>query len=63
MKITRIPEPALSLESLAKWWDCQPRTLRSWIETGELRGVKLGSQWRIPVSEANRFFEARRVRG
>jgi excisionase family DNA binding protein len=61
MRVTRIPEPALSLESLAALWDCEPRTLRAWVDRGELEAVKLGRRWRVPVAAANRFFEARRV--
>ncbi len=34
-----------------------PRTVRTWIELGELNAVKLRRQWRIPASEIEQVLE------
>lgn len=34
-----------------------PRTIRTWIELGELNAVKLRRQWRIPASEIERALD------
>lgn len=34
-----------------------PRTVRTWIDQGELKAVKLHRQWRIPASEIRRILD------
>jgi len=61
MKLVRLPEHGIKLAQLAELWGCTARFLREQVRAGELRGVKLGRDWCVPVSSANDFFERRRV--
>jgi excisionase family DNA binding protein len=36
----------------------KPSTLKSWLRSGKLRGVKAGKFWRIPFPELERFIKA-----
>lgn len=33
----------------------KPSTLKSWLRSGKLKGVKAGKFWRIPFQELERF--------
>ncbi len=39
------------------------KTVRSWIEHGEIRAVKLHRQWRIPTGEIDRLLNECRHAG
>jgi excisionase family DNA binding protein len=42
-------------EEVAEVFVVKPKTVRRWIEQGELVATKLHSQWRVPVSEVTRL--------
>lgn len=48
-------EPHYTAQEVAETLAVKPRTVRAWIEQGEIRAVKLHRQWRIPASEIHRF--------
>lgn len=45
----------LTTQELADILSVRPKTVRAWIDRGELRAVKLHRQWRIPASEVDRI--------
>ena len=45
----------IPLTELEKSWRVSNATLRRWIRSGRLRGVKLGGAWRVPASEVARM--------
>lgn len=63
MKLMRLPEPSIKAAELARVWGCSSRWIRALIQRGELAGARLGRDWVVPVSAANRFYDARRVGG
>lgn len=40
---------------LARILAVRPKTVRTWIEEGELKAIKVGRQWRIAPSELDRL--------
>lgn len=48
-------EPHYTAQEVAETLAVRPRTVRTWIEQGEIKAVKLHRQWRIPASEIHRF--------
>lgn len=61
MKLILLPEPCIKVRELARVWGVTTCWLRKLIGRGELEGVRLGRDWVVPLTSANRFFEARRV--
>ncbi len=47
-------------EEVAEVFVVKPKTVRRWIEQGELVATKLHSQWRVPVSEVSRLLDEHR---
>lgn len=39
--------PLLTTSYVAGLFDVSPRSIRLWAERGELRGIKVGRQWRF----------------
>ncbi len=62
MRVQRIPEPTISVARLALWWDVTAKSVRRWIEQGDLEAIKQGRQWFVTIRSANDFQERRRVR-
>ena len=48
-------EKLLTLEAVAKILLVRPDTLRGWLRTGKIKGVKVGWLWRIWKSELEAF--------
>jgi excisionase family DNA binding protein len=44
-------------EEVAEVFVVKPKTVRRWIEHGEIKAMKFHSQWRVPVSEVERLLE------
>ena len=44
-------------EEVADVFVVKPKTVRRWIEHGEIKATKFHSQWRVPVSEVERLLE------
>lgn len=56
-------EQFLKTDEVAKVFSVRPKTVRMWIDRGELRAVKLNRQWRVPASEISRLLESCRDAG
>ena len=54
-------EPLLTIDDVARACKVSVKTVRRWIESGELRAAKLGAQWRIRPKDLELFI-ADRVR-
>ncbi len=42
-------------DEVAEVFVVKPKTVRRWIEHGEIKATKFHSQWRVPVSEVERL--------
>lgn len=52
----------LTPEEAAKRLAISPRTLREWLRAGKLKGVKMGSLWRIAEHDLDAFIEANKTK-
>lgn len=45
-------EKLYKVSEVARLFDVQPGTVREWLKSGELRGIKIGNghYWRVPES-------------
>src|SRR5690606_41000007 len=50
----------LTPEEAAERLNVSPVTIRKWLRTGKLRGVKVSVLWRVKESDLNDFIENRR---
>ncbi|MBX6378522.1 MAG: helix-turn-helix domain-containing protein [Clostridia bacterium] len=50
-------ERLLTVEETAERLAVSPRSVRAWLRTGELRGVKVRNLWRVPESAIDEFLE------
>ncbi|WP_233531234.1 helix-turn-helix domain-containing protein [Paenibacillus alkalitolerans] len=48
----------ISTGKAAELLGLRPRTIQAWLKSGKLKGIKLGSVWRIQVEEVNRLLSA-----
>ena len=48
-------EPLLSIKRTADHYDVPEKTVRRWIDNGELPAVKLSGQWRIRPRDLEMF--------
>jgi excisionase family DNA binding protein len=56
-------EPWMRVRTVAAQLDVSVQTVRGWLRTGQLAGVRLGgtkSGWRIARTDLERFIENRR---
>ena len=53
------PLKLLTIDDVAALFQVSPKTVRRWIQAGELVAAKLGNQWRIDLLDAKRFFVER----
>ena len=57
----RPTERYLSTHEVAAMFAVKAKTVRAWIESGEIRALKLHRQWRVPEAETRRILrECRR---
>jgi len=47
--------PLLSIRAVADHLDVSIKTVRRWIERGDLAAFKVGHQWRIDPEDLDRF--------
>jgi len=47
-------------EEIAEKLRVDPATVRRWLREGQVRGLKLGRQWRIEKAEYEAFLERKR---
>ncbi len=53
-------EQLLTVQKVADLFEVKPGTIRAWLKSGDLQGVKLSnSRWRIPMAEVRRFAKER----
>ena len=52
---TTIDEKHLSLQAVGDILSVSRWTLYRWLKNGEMRGIKVGVQYRIPASEVRRI--------
>jgi excisionase family DNA binding protein len=47
----------LTLEQAANRAQVAVKTMREWLRTGKLKGIKAGRLWRVRARDLERFFE------
>jgi excisionase family DNA binding protein len=47
----------LTLEEAAARAKVAVKTMREWLRTGKLKGIKAGRLWRVRAGDLERFFE------
>ncbi|MGH8066498.1 MAG: helix-turn-helix domain-containing protein [Candidatus Entotheonellia bacterium] len=47
----------LTLEQAANRAQVAVKTMREWLRTGKLKGIKAGRLWRVRANDLERFFE------
>jgi excisionase family DNA binding protein len=52
--------PLLSIRNVAEHCQVSTRTVRRWLNTGELTAYQLGVQWRISTKDLDTFLRLRR---
>ena len=52
----------MSIREVAEFFGVSQKTVRRWIESGQLEAHQLGRQWRIAPEEIERFLVTRRIR-
>lgn len=53
----------LTIKEVAERLKVSERTVRNWIEKGDLTGYRLGGQYRVNTSDLNLFIEKSKVKG
>jgi excisionase family DNA binding protein len=53
----------VSPDELAEAWDVHQETVRRWLRSGELQGLKVGRQWRVPLAAVEAFEQANNREG
>ena len=60
--IKKKPEPMLDITGVAEFCGVSDKTVRRWIEAGDLLAAKLGNQWRIQPRDLQDFIRERMSR-
>jgi excisionase family DNA binding protein len=50
----------MSLREAAEFWGVSEKTVRRWIDAGQLDAHQLGRQWRIAAEDIERFLATRK---
>lgn len=48
-------EHAYTIKALAEHWSCSTDTIRALLAQGEIKAFRLGTTYRIPASEVERY--------
>jgi excisionase family DNA binding protein len=56
------PEKVYTPEGAAEALMVSPKTIREWLRTGKLGGVKVGRLWRVRESDLEAFLSGGQVR-
>lgn len=59
MALSEEPERLLSVPRVATLFDVKPDTIRDWLKSGKMRGVKINGKWKVAVSEVKRVGSAK----
>lgn len=51
-------ERLLTVQEVAERLRLSARTVRLWLQTGKLRGLRVGGRWRVRESELHAFLRA-----
>jgi excisionase family DNA binding protein len=51
------PEKVYTPEGAAEALMVSPKTIREWLRTGKLKGVKIGRLWRVRESDLQEFLQ------
>lgn len=59
--MTPLPEPEqmMTTRQVAELFQVHIDTVRAWINSGDLRAIRIGQKWRIPRSEFTRYANER----
>jgi len=52
---SKTPSKCFTFESAAKFLECSPKTLRREVKRGNLKGFRIGRQWRISPSQLGEY--------
>lgn len=55
-----VAEVDLTVEQVAELFGRSPVTVKRWLQSHQLRGYKLGGEWRVPRGAVREFQEAQR---
>lgn len=53
----------LTIKEIAEQLKVSERTVRNWIDKGDLIGYRLGGQYRVNTADLNTFIEKSKVKG
>lgn len=48
-------DPFMSVPKVAALFDVKPETVRDWLTSGKMEGIKINGYWKIRRSEVVRF--------
>jgi len=51
----------ITAETISEEIGVTPKTVREWLKSGELVGIKVGSSWRIHRTDFDRYIEGQRL--
>ncbi len=50
-------EALLTIEEVATRFKVTTKTVRQWLQRGQLKGIKVGKLWRVPTAELQDFIQ------
>lgn len=54
-------ERFLTPEDIAKRLHLKPYTIKKYLRSGEIRGIKIGNRWRIKESDFQEYIDSRKI--
>ena len=58
----RMMDKLLTPEEVAERFAVSPKTLRDWLRTGKMKGIKVGGKlWRVSESDLDQFIESSKI--
>ena len=52
-----LSKPMLTVHEIADLLKMRESTVRAWIRDGDLRAIKMGRDWRVPVKDLEAFMD------
>lgn len=53
----------MTTEEVAEFLNCSEKSVRRWLNSGDLEGSKLNTRWRIHPDDVKKFLEDRKNNG
>ena len=53
-------EKLLSVKEAAEYLGLKENTVREWLRSGALKGIKIGKSWRIKISDLEALIDEKR---